>query len=74
MKRNRFVLLASLVAVLGVSQAQAAISLAPITTGIADLDTAALAAAATVIGVAVGWFALKFGGKWILKVFKSMTS
>jgi hypothetical protein len=73
MNRSRIVLLLAIL-VAAASQAQAAISLTPVTAGLGDMDTAVLAAAATVIALAVGWQGLKFGGKWVIKVFKSMAS
>lgn len=49
----------------------AAIDLAPVTDSIGELKTALLAAAALAIGAGLAVFAVKFGGKWVVKVWKS---
>lgn len=51
-----------------------AIDLTAVTGGMSDLAAAALAAGALVIASGLGLMAVKFGGRWVVKVFKSFTS
>jgi hypothetical protein len=51
-----------------------AIDLTAVTDAIAELKTALLAAAAIAIAAGLAVFAVKFGGKWVVKVWKSFAS
>lgn len=52
----------------------AAVDLAPVTDGITDLKTAVLAGAAIAVAAGVAIMAVKFGGKKVVQIFKSMSS
>lgn len=51
-----------------------AIDLSGVTGGIDSLKTAVVTAAALVITAGMSLMAIKFGGRWIVKVFKSFSS
>lgn len=67
-----------LVAIVGVATVARATETGPdlsaVTDGVSSLKTATLAAAATVIAAGIALMAVKFGGKWVVRVFKSFTS
>jgi len=72
---KRFGLVAVLLSMLAsIASAQTTVDLTAVTDGMSGLATAALAAGATVIAAAIGLMAVKFGGKWVVRVFKSFTS
>ena len=48
--------------------------LTAVTDGVGALKTATLAAAATIIPMGILLMSVKFGGKWVVRVFKSFTS
>jgi hypothetical protein len=48
--------------------------LSAVTDGVDGLKTAVLAAGATVIAAGIALAAVKFGGKWVLRLFKSFSS
>ena len=50
------------------------IDLSAITTGMGSLETAVIAGAALVIASGLALMAVKFGGKWLVKVFKSFSA
>ncbi|MBI2510510.1 MAG: hypothetical protein HYV96_00905 [Opitutae bacterium] len=52
----------------------ATIDLTAVTDGVGELKTALLAAAALAIAAGLAVFAVKFGGKWVVKVWKSFAS
>lgn len=51
-----------------------AIDLTAVTTGLSGLETALISAAALAIASGLAVFAVKFGGKWVVKVWRSLTS
>ena len=52
----------------------AAIDLSAVTDGATEIKTAVLAAGALVIAAGIALMAVKFGGKWVMRVFKSFSS
>jgi len=52
----------------------AVIDLTAVTDGAGDIVTAVLAAAALVIASGLGLMAVKWGGKYVLRLFKSFSS
>jgi hypothetical protein len=56
------------------AHAQSTVDLSAVTDGVDDLKTAVLAAGAIVIGAGIALAAVKFGGKWVLRLFKSFSS
>ncbi|MBK8583400.1 MAG: hypothetical protein IPL86_16745 [Flavobacteriales bacterium] len=50
-----------------------AIDLTAVTGGLSDLGTAVLGVCAAVIGGGIALMAVKFGGKWVVKLWKSFT-
>lgn len=62
------------VALATVARAEGEPDLSAVTTGVTGLKTAVLAAGATVIAAGIALAAVKFGGKWVLRLFKSFSS
>lgn len=62
---------AVLIALALMARAHAVIDLTDVTDGLTALDVAVLAAIGGPIAIAMGWQAIKFGGPWIIRVFKS---
>lgn len=77
MKNKARLLLLSLGSFALVSAARAqttpSVDLTAVTDGITDLKSAALTAAGVVIAAGIGLMAVKFGGRWVVKVFKSFS-
>lgn len=55
------------------SSLRAEIDLTPVTTGLTGLGTAVLGVCGAMISAAMGLMAIKFGGKWVMKLWKSFT-
>lgn len=56
------------------AQAETGPDLSPVTDGVDGVKTAVLGVAATVIGAGLALMAVKFGGKWVVRLFKSFSS
>ena len=50
------------------------VDLTAVTDGVSALKVALLSAAGAVIAAGIGLMAVKFGGKWVVRVFKSFSS
>lgn len=69
--RKSFVVLGALVLA---ASARAAGDLDAVVTGITTMQTAVIAAVAGVITAGLALMAVKFGGRWLIKVFKTFSS
>lgn len=70
---KRINLLGLLAFFVAVNSVRAEIDLTPVTTGLTGLGTAVLGVCGAMIAAAMGLMAIKFGGKWVMKLWKSFT-